>query len=149
MIIYNTVLHNHLLWLLFTGFWSSYLQLYVPYGAARRMASSNADTDFHNEAMQRLCFVCTELIKGQHFNVDECADLLRRGLKVPELFVIPGVTPYHVCKNCHRTVELAASGDSITSTRSLQEWSECTESCLSCLLLSKKKAGGRKKSKIF
>ena len=143
------MLQNYLLCLLFTGFWLSYLRLHVPYGATRRMARSIVDTDFHNQAMQRLCFVCTGLIKGQHFNVDECADLLRRGLKVPELFVIPGVTPYHFCKNCHRTVQLAASGNSIRSTRSLQEWSECTENCSSCLLLSKKKSGGSKKKVSF
>ena len=113
------------------------------------MARSFEDTDFHNEAMRRLCFVCTGLIKGKHFDVDQCSDLLCRGLKVPELFVIPGVTPHNFCKSCHRAVQDAASGKSIKSTRSLQEWSECTENCSSCFLLSKKKSGGSTKKVSF
>ena len=115
------------------------------YGDRRRMAGSIKDCDLHEEAMRRLCFVCTGLIKGKHFDVDECSDLLCRGLKVPELFVIPGVTPHNLCKNCHRSVQDAVSGKSIRSTRSLQEWSECTENCFSCSLLSKKKSGGSTK----
>ena len=99
------------------------------------------ENELHAEAMHRICFVCTSLIKGQHFDVDKYADLLARALKVPELFVIPDVTPYNFCKNCYKAVKRAAEGKSIKSTRSLQEWSECTENCSSCLLVSKRKSG--------
>jgi hypothetical protein len=104
------------------------------------------ETDLHEEAMNRLCFVCTDLIKGQHFAVEENEDLLARGLRTPGLFLMPGITPYYYCFKCSVAVKRAASGASIKSTRTLQEWGECGYNCASCLLVSKRKTGaGRKK----
>ena len=101
--------------------------------------------DRHEEAMHRLCFVCTDIIKGQHYPVDENEDLLSRALQTPELFLMPGVTPYYYCRKCNTAVKRAAGGDSIRSTRTLQEWGECGIDCATCMLMSKRKTGGSRK----
>ena len=122
----------------------------MPGAAVRLVMARRFENDLHEEAMQRICFVCTAgLIKGQHFDVEKFEDLLASALKVPELFVIPGVTPYNFCKSCYYAVKRADKGESVKSTRSLQEWSECTENCPTCLLVSKRKSGGRTKKVIF
>ena len=110
------------------------------------MAVHKLCTDLHEEAMNRLCFVCTDIIKGQHISVEENKELLSRALSTPGLFLLPGITPYYYCKKCSSAVKRAARGESIRSTRELQEWGECGDDCASCLLLSKRKTGaGRKK----
>jgi hypothetical protein len=102
--------------------------------------------DRHEEAMNRLCFVCTDIIKGQHFPVEKNEDLLSRALQTPELFLLPGITPYYYCLKCSLAVKRAARGVSIKSTRQLQEWGECGDNCATCMLMSKRKSGaGRKK----
>ena len=60
------------------------------------MAQSFEDTDMHNEAIRRLCLVCTGLIKHKHFDVDEFSGHLCRGLKIPEL--LPDVTLHNFFK---------------------------------------------------
>ena len=121
----------------------------MPGAAVRLVMARRFENDLHEEAMHRICFVCTGLIKGQHFDVEKFEDLLASALKVPELFVIPGVTPYNFCKSCYYAVKRADKGESVKSTRSLQEWSECTENCPTCLLVSKRKSGGRTKKVSF
>ena len=104
----------------------------------------------HDEAMSRLCFVCTDLIKGKLFEVEKNCDLISRALKTPEVFVIPGVTPHYFCKKCDLAMKRASSGESINSSRMMQEWGECGENCASCKLLSSKKTfGGRAKKVSF
>lgn len=101
----------------------------------------------HDEAMTRLCFVCTDLIKGKPFEVEKHIDLLTRALKTPEIFIIPDVTPYNFCKKCELALKRVVDKESVKSSRLMQEWGECGENCSSCLLVAEKK-GGRRKKKV-
>ena len=98
------------------------------------MSARTFDEGFHEEAMNRLCFVCTDIIKGQHLSVEENKELLCRGLSSPEFLLTPGITPYYYCKRCSAAVKRAARGETIRSTREPQEWGECGDDCGSCLI---------------
>ena len=101
----------------------------------------------HDEAMTRLCFVCTDLIKGKPFEVEKHIDLLTRAFKTPEIFTIPDVTvtPYNFCKKCELALKRVVDKESVKSSRLMQEWGECGENCSICLLVAEKKGGRRKK----
>ena len=103
----------------------------------------------HDEAMTRLCFVCTDLIKGKPFEVEKYIDLLTRALKTPEIFTIPDVTPYNFCKKCELALKRVVDKESVKSSRLMQEWGECGENCSICLLVAEKKGGRRKKKVIY
>ena len=55
----------------------------------------------HEEALNRLCFVCANVINLDvyYYKVENSLDLLGVGLKCPGIFSIPRVTPYHICQN--------------------------------------------------
>ena len=101
--------------------------------------------DVHEEAIQRLCFVCGDLINGQMYEVDNNIPLLGRALKCPELFSIPGVTPQNFCLKCYAYMIHLDRGETLKSSISLIEWTECGENCSSCGIILKRRAGGRKK----
>ena len=109
------------------------------------MSIRNSENDLHEEAMNRLCFICTDIIKEKHVSVEENEELLSRALSTPGLFHIPGVTPYYYCYKCSCAVKRAARGESIKTTRVLQEWGECGDDCATCALFCKRKTGGRRK----
>ena len=100
----------------------------------------------HEEALDRLCFVCGEIITQEKFyEVEEYIELLSKGLKC-ELFTMPGVTPSHFCRKCHSAVTSVATGLSIQSARKLLDWEECNAACPTCeKLMKRKKFPGRKK----
>ena len=59
----------------------------------------------HEEAFDRLCFVCGEIIpEGKRkYDVETNQTELGTALKCPGLFTIPDVTPAHYCLKCHVT----------------------------------------------
>ena len=101
--------------------------------------------DLHEEALERLCFVCGELMKGVNYKVEDYIALLGRALRCPDIFTIPGVTPHNFCKKCSSALRLVDLGKTIETTRTLLEWTECTANCSSCAIVSKGKVGGRRK----
>ena len=101
--------------------------------------------EVHEEAMMRLCFVCSEIIKGEIYEVDKYIALLGRALKCPEIFAIPGVTPYNFCKRCHAALSHVDRGKTVVTKCCLVEWTECGPNCSSCAYLTKRRVGGRKK----
>ena len=109
------------------------------------MARKCEENDLHDEAMNRLCFVCTNIITGRQKTVEQNSDFITRALKVPEIEILPGITPLNYCKKCDDALKRVISGRSNISTRQIQVWSKCGENCSSCLLVSKKKFGGRTK----
>ena len=104
----------------------------------------------HEEALARLCFVCGEIIKETIFyEVEKNLDLLSAGLKCPDLFSIPDVTPLHFCRKCQRVltnVRDARNGGIVKSGRTLLDWEECGENCKTCgYIMKRKQVRGRHK----
>ena len=106
--------------------------------------------NLHEEALDRLCFVCGELISGARFYVVErYLDFLSRGLTCPSLFSIPDITPYNFCRKCHSSLSLVISGKTVQCSRArLIDWWECTPDCSTCSRLMSMKAGGKVKQQI-
>ena len=107
------------------------------------------DVGLHEEALQRLCFVCGDLItKGKLYDVDFYSEMLCKGLKCSTIFSIPGVTPASFCAKCYSTVQSAATGVTIRTGRTLIEWAECSsDDCSTCDRLAKRKKIGRGRKK--
>ena len=95
----------------------------------------------HDEALSRLCFVCGEIINMDvyFYEVEKCLELLSAAFKCPGIFSIPGVTPHHICRKCHRTLEDVASGVIIKTGKELLDWAECSTDCETCAKLLKRK----------
>ena len=105
----------------------------------------------HEEALDRLCFVCGEIIKdNRSYTVEKNLDLLGKALNCPDIFTIPDVTPTNLCKKCHLTLSKVSRGEIVITGRQLLDWMECGPSCSTCALLLKRKEGGsRKKVSMF
>ena len=105
----------------------------------------------HEEALDRLCFVCGEIIKdNRSYTVEKNLDLLGKALNCRDIFTIPDVTPTHLCKKCHLTLSKVSRGEIVITGRQLLDWMECRPSCRTCALLLKRKEGGsRKKVSMF
>ena len=101
----------------------------------------------HDEALSRLCFVCGEIIKETfYYDVEKHLDLLSAGLKCPDLFSIPDVTPLHFCKKCHVALSRANNGGTVKTARTLLDWGECGSECKTCgKLMERKQVRGRHK----
>ena len=101
----------------------------------------------HEEALDRLCFVCGEIVKdNRSYTVEKNLDLLGKALNCPEIFTIPDVTPTYICKKCHLTLSKVNRGETVITGRKLMDWVECGPSCRTCeLLLKRKEKGSRKK----
>ena len=109
----------------------------------------------HEEAIRRLCFVCTKIIKAKErkYSVEENIDMLSRGLSCNAgIVTMDGVTPENVCKNCFLNLLKVTKGENVTTNRGLVNWEECKDECRACNLLSTKKAirgGGHNKKVCF
>ena len=100
----------------------------------------------HEEAIDRLCFVCGELIKDNRgYTVEKNLELLGTTLNCPEIFTIPDVTPTYFCKKCQLTLSKVKRGGTIVTGRKLLDWEECGPNCSTCALLLKRKEGGSQK----
>ena len=79
----------------------------------------------HEEAIDRLCFVCGEIIKdNKGYMVEKNLELLGATLNCPEIFTIPDVTPTHFCKKCQLTLSRVKRGEVIATGRKLLDWIE-------------------------
>ena len=95
------------------------------------------------EALDRLCLLCGEIIKdNRSYTVEKNLDLLGKALNCPDIFSIPDVTPTHLCKKCHLTLSKVNRGEIVITGRQLLDWMECGPSCSTCALLLKRKEGG-------
>ena len=58
-----------------------------------------------------------------------------------------GITPHNYCKSCDDALKRVVRGKIHISTRQLPVWRECSDArnCSSCLLVLKRKGGGRQK----
>ena len=81
------------------------------------------DPDLHEEALQRLCFVCGDIItKGKLYDVDFYREMLCKGLKCDTVCSVPGITPSSFCAKCYSTVQSVATGKATRTGRTLIEW---------------------------
>ena len=98
--------------------------------------------DSHEEALDRLCFVCGELCGKRFYLVGKYLDFLSRGLKCAALFEIPGITPINFCQKCYLGVLSVTSGRAIHCARlRLLKWVECSPDCSTCSQLTEMKTG--------
>ena len=76
----------------------------------------------HEEALDRLCFVCGEIVKdNRSYTVEKNLDLLGKALNCPEIFTIPDVTPTYICKKCHLTLSKVNRGETVITGRKLMD----------------------------
>ena len=104
----------------------------------------------HEEALDRLCFICGEMINLEKYfyDVEKSLDLIAVALKCPDIFTMPGVTPYHMCQTCYTTLQRLKSGDILKSSRQLLDWEECSDNCGTCTKILKRKQGGGRRKKV-
>ena len=95
----------------------------------------------HEEALNRLCFVCANVINLDvyYYKVENSLDLLGVGLKCPGIFSIPGVTPYHICQKCNASLLSVMKGLIVKASIQLLDWGECGENCETCSRMLKRK----------
>ena len=100
----------------------------------------------HDEAMDRLCFLCADLIKDDKwYDVEEHLQMICRVLN-RSIFTLPGLTPDHFCKNCLRKLRHSDNGRNATTSLKVLEWAACGPDCASCAKLTKRtQVRGRKK----
>ena len=101
----------------------------------------------HEEALDRMCYVCGELIpdKMLRHDVVENLDKIGIALKCTGLAFIPNVTPPQFCHNCHLRLEKVIKGLTVKTDRRFQNWEVCGPACGTCLKITERKCGGRKK----
>ena len=96
--------------------------------------------NLHAEALERLCFVCGELVTpGCLYSVDKFIDVLCEGLKCESIFSMPGVTPCHFCRKYYSAMKHVATGRTIQTGRAMIDWEECNPTCSTCERLVKRK----------
>ena len=106
----------------------------------------------HEEALRRLCFVCTKILaaKERRNEVEKFLDMLSKGLNCTAgIFSMEGITPIYFCQNCRMNLDKVAKGKSITTNRRLVNWEECGLNCNTCALLlekQRKRGGGNNKN---
>ena len=106
------------------------------------------DSGLNEEALQPLCFVCGDIIrKGKLYGVDFYREMLCKGLKCYTVCSIPGITPSSFCAKCYSTVQNVATGKNVRTGRTLIEWGKCSNDCLTCDRLAKRKMNGRGRKK--
>lgn len=103
----------------------------------------------HDKALDSLCFVCGSVVKktgGFHF-VKDLLEFLKRTLRYPELFEIPGITPTKLCRLCYQALAHVDQGETVKTSKTMVEWNECGPSCNACKILqnSERQHVGRKK----
>ena len=104
----------------------------------------------HEEALDRLCFVCGEMINLEKYfyDVEKSLDLIGVALKCPDIFTMPGVTPHHICQTCYTTLQRLKNGDILKSSKQLLDWGECGNNCETCAKMLKRKQGGGRRKKV-
>ena len=107
--------------------------------------------NIHEEALVRLCFVCGTIMKEvQYHDVEKNLDLIRSGLRNPDIFPVPGTTPQHFCPKCHLHLRNSTEGKAIQTSLTLLNWQPCGMYCVTCSYLTKRKSSrGRPKKVIF
>lgn len=106
--------------------------------------------DLHEEALERLCFVCGELVPPDRcvYDVNENIDLLCKGLKCATIFSMPGITPSHFCAKCFSAMNHVANGTTVQTKRTLIDWEECRSGCSTCARLTKRRQSPGRKKKV-
>ena len=102
----------------------------------------------HEEALDRLCFVCGELLTGAVLcSVAKHLQYLSQGLKRQSLAIAPGVTPHNFCRKCFSSLSHVVKGRAVKCTRAENfiDWVECSSPCSTCARLKKMKIPKRKR----
>ena len=104
-----------------------------------------ATSDFHHEAIGRLCFICGQIILKNGHDIDENLKLNIAEMFSTEIELKNNVTPSNVCHACWRTVKHffknKAEGKYFNTSKKLSEWAIHSDDCLTCELYRQNQKG--------
>ena len=102
-------------------------------------------SDFHHEAIGRLCFICGQIILKNGHDIDENLKLNIAEMFSTEIELKNNVTPSNVCHACWRTVKHffknKAEGKYFNTSKKLSEWAIHSDDCLTCELYRQNQKG--------